>query len=184
MLEGGLYCSVWFEVGVTMMTLMGVPYSLPDIPLLNLSTVKWIFVTSFPLYSHVSWSGVSKSQNYFLSLPLGKFGNRRWVFENPNLVIILSTFLNQRSGWFFILLYMDETRELTIGVPPFCHTTWGHVQCSSRMWCIDCRAVSVFLFGCHPFLVPCPSHLFSTLLTTFSVSFESKEKNSLCWTYS
>ena len=25
-----------------------------------------------------------------------------------------------------------------------------------------------------------PSHLFSTLLTTFSVSFESKEKNSLC----
>ena len=105
-----------------------------------------------------------------MSLSLGKFGNRGWVFEKPSPAVS-STFLNQRFGWFFILLCMYETRELTIGVPFFVvpHEIMSIQDVVYRIESSIGMLVRMGRPG-RPGLGPCPSHLFATLLTTFSWS--------------
>ena len=43
---------------------------------------------------------------------------RERVFDTP-LLALAATSSNQRFGWFYVLLCMYETCELTIWIPPF-----------------------------------------------------------------
>ena len=104
-----------------------------------------------------------------MPLCLGKFGNRGWVFEKSSPVVS-SIFLNQRFGWFFILLCMHETRELTIGVPSFV-VTHEIMSRQDVVYRIESSISILVRMGRsrRPGVGPCPSHLLTTLSTTFYI---------------